>query len=320
MGLLRFLLALSVIITHSTTIFGIKLVGGEVAVQTFFVISGFYMGLILKEKYTGKNSSYSLFITNRLLRLYPIYWVILIISVSLSVVAYIKFGPHASEKISDLTTSIKNGAMSLPMLIWYCFTSIFLFFQDTLIYLGISSGHHAYFVKDFHVPPGPLSRFLFVPQAWTLGLELSFYLLAPFLTKRSNFVLLIILIISILIRITLYHFGYQNDPWTYRFFPSELAFFLIGIFSYRFYAVIKTSEKVIIKKIQPYCLPCSVLLTIIYQWTDTSICRYFYPVLIACLIPFMFNYLKNNKYDIWIGELSYPMYISHITVQCEIYT
>jgi hypothetical protein len=33
----------------------------------------------------------------------------------------------------------------------------------------------------------------------------------------------------------MYQNGFNYDPWTYRFFPFEISFFVIGIFSFRFY-------------------------------------------------------------------------------------
>ncbi|MCF8321913.1 MAG: acyltransferase family protein [Flavobacterium sp.] len=81
MGFLRFILAISVVLAHSSSIYGFGLVGGKTAVQAFYIISGFYMTLILNEKYIGNNNSYKLFITNRFLRLYPIYWIILLLTV-----------------------------------------------------------------------------------------------------------------------------------------------------------------------------------------------------------------------------------------------
>ncbi len=72
MGILRILLAISVVLAHSSSIFGFSLVGGQIAVQAFYIISGFYMALILNEKYIGANNSYKLFISNRFLRLYQI--------------------------------------------------------------------------------------------------------------------------------------------------------------------------------------------------------------------------------------------------------
>jgi peptidoglycan/LPS O-acetylase OafA/YrhL len=80
MGLLRFLLAVSVILNHAGLLYGFGFVGGSTAVEAFFIISGFYITLILNEKYIKANNSYKLFITNRFLRLYPFYWIVLILS------------------------------------------------------------------------------------------------------------------------------------------------------------------------------------------------------------------------------------------------
>ena len=76
MGTLRFLLALSVAYGHLTKLPSFP--SSDVAVQSFFVISGFYMALVLNEKYGL--GSYWLFISNRLLRLWPAYAAVLILS------------------------------------------------------------------------------------------------------------------------------------------------------------------------------------------------------------------------------------------------
>src|SRR3954451_14766869 len=80
MGSLRLYLALSVVLAH----FGIPLgfPTSDVAVQSFFVISGFYMALVLNEKYGP--GCYWLFISNRLLRLWPTYAVVLVLSFAIA--------------------------------------------------------------------------------------------------------------------------------------------------------------------------------------------------------------------------------------------
>ena len=78
MGAIRILLAIIVLLNHSG--FLLNVFDAGLAVETFFIVSGFYMALILNEKYIGKNNSYKLFISNRFLKLYPIYWVVLVLS------------------------------------------------------------------------------------------------------------------------------------------------------------------------------------------------------------------------------------------------
>ena len=54
MGLLRIVLALSVLLEHAMAWHGYRMLGGPLAVQCFFIISGFYMGLVLNEKYAAQ--------------------------------------------------------------------------------------------------------------------------------------------------------------------------------------------------------------------------------------------------------------------------
>lgn len=73
MGTLRLLLALAVVLFHSGPFVftGSDWVGGIVAVEGFFVVSGFYMALVLHQRYGGRLRD---FYANRLLRLFPLYW------------------------------------------------------------------------------------------------------------------------------------------------------------------------------------------------------------------------------------------------------
>ena len=55
------------------------------------MISGFYMAMILTEKYCGPGS-YRLFLTNRFLRIYPIYWITLGLSIFAWMICYLLTG------------------------------------------------------------------------------------------------------------------------------------------------------------------------------------------------------------------------------------
>jgi peptidoglycan/LPS O-acetylase OafA/YrhL len=89
MGILRFLLALAVIASHANGIgiplphekpypsWAIFMVDGRQAVALFFIISGFYMAMVLNTKY--QNSTLK-FYGNRFLRLWPTYIIILVLA------------------------------------------------------------------------------------------------------------------------------------------------------------------------------------------------------------------------------------------------
>ena len=72
MGILRLLFALSVVFTHLDLRF---LVGGRIAVELFFMTSGYLIaGIISSNKYSSRKN----FILSRLVRIYPIYFITLI--------------------------------------------------------------------------------------------------------------------------------------------------------------------------------------------------------------------------------------------------
>ncbi|KUJ56461.1 acyltransferase family protein [Chryseobacterium aquaticum] len=312
MGLLRFLLALSVVIAHSESIFGIKMVGGQLAVQAFFMISGFYMTLILNEKYIGSNGSYKLFISNRLLRLYPIYWVVLILTILFSFYCFFTTGGHNFARLSSYKEYYQD--MHPFSLIFLILTNVFLVFQDLVMFLGIDlNSGNLFFTSDFTKTNPPLWNFLLITQAWTIGIEIMFYLIAPFLVRRKVITILIIIFSSLLLRCYLY-FGLnlQHDPWTYRFFPAELAFFLFGTIAYHVYKNYqnKNINEVLLKLIWI----AVIIFTVFYSQLEFRFKEYLYLFVFFAALPFIFILSKKWKKDAVIGELSYPIYISHILV------
>ncbi len=311
MGTLRFILAISVVLAHSSSILGLSLVGGQIAVQAFYIISGFYMSLVLNEKYIGVNNSYKLFITNRLLRLYPIYWVVFLLTVSYSIAICIySKGVYAG----GLTIYIDYwDSMNIGSFIFLLFTNLFLFLQDTVMFLGLeTSTGYLYFTSNFQETSPPLYKFLICPQAWTIGIEIAFYLIAPFIVRRKLKTIIVFIMMSLLVRFFLYQYSLEKDPWSYRFFPTELAFFLLGIVSYHIYINLRKIE------IESFYLKIiwSAILIFTFFYDSLSIPGkgYIYLFAFSICLPFVFILTKNWKEDSYIGELSYPIYISHIFV------
>jgi peptidoglycan/LPS O-acetylase OafA/YrhL len=94
MGLVRLLLALAVVAAHAGPPGGVawlEMTGGPASVQCFYVISGFYMALILNEKYVGPGS-YGVFVRSRLWRLLPMFFVVLAATLLLGWVLHAGFG------------------------------------------------------------------------------------------------------------------------------------------------------------------------------------------------------------------------------------
>ena len=323
MGLLRFLLALSVVAAHAGPIFGLEFVGPQLAVQSFYIISGFYMSLVLNEKYIGANNSYRLFITNRLIRLYPIYFTVLI----LTILAFVAVGVVKKQPVTifEHYQEIKTNFFTLAYLV---IAHLIIFGQDAAMFLGITAGSgNLFFTTDFMHSHPPVFSFLFIPQAWTLALELSFYAIAPFIVRKNYKLAVTIIILSALVRLYLYNVQHlDHDPWTYRFFPNEIMFFLLGYLSYQTYLKIKTIN--IHRNISITIFAGMALFTCIFSFLPSfqpagspfSISEISYLAAVTIAIPFLFNFLKKNSLDNKIGELSYPLYICHylISMMCQV--
>ena len=80
MGIIRFLLACSVVIAHAHQSISIPILNAGACVETFFIISGFYMALVLETKYHSDRRAFWL---NRWFRIAPTYYMILLASLAI---------------------------------------------------------------------------------------------------------------------------------------------------------------------------------------------------------------------------------------------
>lgn len=313
MGFLRLFLALSVVNFHG--MMGLPLLGGALAVQAFFMISGFYMALVLNEKYPVGRQGYVDFILNRILRIFPSYFLVILLTVVLLFCGYLYYG--------ELEGALHLWLQNWSEFDWYAkayllFTHISLLGQDTYLFLGLDGQGGFLFDENFNAHRNEFANFMLMPQAWSLSLELYFYLLAPFLVRRPAVQLAWIIVGSIVIRLGLiYWFGWSDDPWNYRFFPSELAIFLCGSLSYRIYRLVQNGEMTLMAwglwGATGFAAGVSLLVNQ-YQGGGASLPGTGFVVSVLLALPFLFKVSLNWKFDRLIGELSYPVYLTHMMV------
>jgi len=303
MGTLRIILASAVLMVHAGSFFRFNITGGgQVAVQLFYIISGFYMSLVLNEVYDGPGSTRRFF-ASRLLRLLPVYWVVAVGGVAVHALAYCFTGDRFIQQF--------DGGLGPGMTAWVVFSNTFLFGLDWLHFTDLV-------VPGLH--PEPL-----IMPAWTVGLEMTFYVLSPWIVRRRIWVLAALLTASAGARVYAFAaFGAVADPtggtaWSYRFFPFELAQFMLGAVGYRLY---KRIEHGAAAPWFGWSLIPAVLLFQLIQKTVTlgfpgnsvalaTLWAIFY-LYAAAAIPFLFRETRKNRTDQELGELSYPLYMVHV--------
>lgn len=292
MGLLRVMLAISVFMAHSsgtgipTAFIGF---GGPSSVEIFFIISGIFIARILDKSYASVKNFY----INRALRIYPIYFIVAVIVLFRSI----------------LIPELRDELYHYPLLalIIGAIANFTFFGSDWLMFLRLSDNNLSF--GNFNDSDFPLWHMLLVPQSWSLGVEISFYLVAPFLCKISTKKLVIFAAFLFLVRGYFFIFGLNTDPWTYRFFPFELPLFIIGILLYRikkhFIFMPKISNRHLYLVLVISYLSFSVTTNLF------SLPRGIQFILITLLTCTVFLSSEENAIDRKIGDYSYPIYICH---------
>jgi peptidoglycan/LPS O-acetylase OafA/YrhL len=311
LGTLRLVLALSVAYGHAGLSMGFPLISGDTAVQAFYAVSGFYMALVLNEKYRQDNSSYWLFISNRFIRLFPAYAIVLAGTLLLALTL---------QQVSGRLLPFVAYWQSIPRLglldaIYLIGSQLLILGQELYLFLTLQNGT-LWFQPDFQADPYPLHQLLVNPPAWTLGVEFCFYLVAPFIVRRPAGAIATVLFGSLAVRLGLqFAFGWQGDPWSYRFFPSELAVFLVGAIGYRVYRSPSIASDRGLAGLFVFCgvaTAAALLINRFDGWPRAASVAVLLGIFLA--IPALFRHTRAKAVDRYLGELSYPVYICHFLV------
>ena len=282
MGTIRFLLAFAVVGAHVGSLPLAIPLGGDTAVQSFYIISGFLIALVWDNKYATQPNGLFLFYTNRAARIYYLYWVVLVISILVALIT-----KYLTKDYPGFFTSPPRG-----LLLYEIFTNFFIFGSSQAFWLGFDGS--LYFTMDYTSSPYPVWRTMTLGPAWTLELELTFYLLAPFLVRRNLRLLVGIVAASFAARLAWYAMGYEKDPWTYRFFPFEIGLFVLGIITYRVWQILAWQPD------RRFFMRCSLWwwhLLCFSPWEDRTRLVFVFLLPFAALLPYIFALTRTWKVD-----------------------
>ena len=308
MGILRVIFALSVVIEHIHALPQRFLLGGRLAVELFFIISGFYMALVLNTKYLKSSNGIRAFFAARALRIFPIYWMILFLTLVASAGSFLlRSNWGALQPFSEYKNTLPVGPM-----IGFILANVIIIGQDVLLFLGFDQNMNiepVWQASNNNVFP---YDFMMVPQMWSVSLELMFYAIAPFILKRSRIKFLIfVFLASCTLKAILILGPGASSPWDYRFFPAELCYFLGGALACHAYlnGRLTSASKLLSKAI----LGSWMIGIIIYPlFPNRQVIDIFYLVAMMLSVPSIFKLTKNSSLDSAIGELSYPIYLVHL--------
>ena len=195
MGILRFFLAVFVLLSHA----GVRVQGlnpGVVAVFVFYAISGYVMATLIQRHYALPTKTLH-FYGDRLLRIYPQY---AFYAMAAAVWLFTLGDPTSFLAADPSALEWANNLLIVPL--------------NFFMYNGAD-------------------RFTLVPPAWSLGAELAFYALAPWLWRAWRGAL-VLGALSLTVEVLAWHGVVQSDWWGYRLLPGVLWVFLLGMAVHRY--------------------------------------------------------------------------------------
>lgn len=303
MGLFRLLLALAVVVDHSDTFLKSHTLPGAFAVETFFVISRFYMALILDRKYRFSGGT-AAFYQQRYLRLYPMYAVAVLTTLAVCGVYTLLL----NRPMGRLVAWMEHGSQLDPLSLFFLLASqATLIGIDVVVNCGLAGSPMSLHLSPFWQSESfPSLRFIVVPASWSLSVEILFYLFAPLLVRRRVWVLGVLVGASLSLRQIS---GILVGPLK---FPASLGFFLMGALAFRLLPLARTW--VAGRNWLRWITAGGVLLGIFAYKAIPLPDAVRYPLFIGFIslaIPILFAATERARFDRTIGEISYPLYLLH---------
>jgi len=312
MGVFRLILAAAVVIAHSAPVPWLPLVNGGLAVKLFFMVSGFYMALILSGKYHCPKGIW-LFYSNRFLRIFPIYWLVLVLELLLEWNwPALAANGGALGLHRDVLHSAGPGALVALLA-----SEVGLLGNEVFSLLGWLPGH-GWEVWSSNASEASLRgwKVIFMPHAWTLGCEVAFYLVAPWMNRWRTQWLILLVVCNILIALFLNHLvdprlaEVMCDYWA----PLQMGFFASGMLAWRM--LVWCPHLFAGKKAGGLIIGLASVtfgFDLLSHMSNRGSLGLLFLVT-ALGIPALFQATRSIRWDRLVGDLSYPVYLCHLLV------
>lgn len=292
MGALRLLMAMWVAAAHGAiasvaTVFP----SPTTAVLVFFAISGFLMTTVLSGPQSGR--WISTFYLSRALRIFPLYWLILAVTIACDLTGALNiglgFGTVGSPVANIQDQWAGAGPLAKTIIVLSNITTVG---QDILRQVAYVPATGAFALA---APVGAMQGLSFniIGQAWSLGPEVLFYAAAPFLVRRPGLVIAATVALAAL--------QYTHFSVYLHFFPPFMAGAPLAHVGARNHSLLARAAMI-----------AALVLALLTTMSITSPAGRIVVVVLILAVPLLA--MMRSRVDTFLGDMSYPLYISHFLV------
>jgi peptidoglycan/LPS O-acetylase OafA/YrhL len=286
LGAIRLFLACGVLFWHmwfgvlthlgltATASWWLNIIGGR-AVIFFYVVSGFLISYALHEKYPSTAIGTLAFYRSRFLRIFPLWWAMLAICLVINIPPWP--GPHSP---------------------WVLAPAVLLLGTDWIVpFWSYPEQYWGTFPQGLGI-------------GWTLGAELTFYLIAPYVLRSWKLALALFALSAATragVALTVPISAGTYVIWSYFFFPATLMFFLLGHFANMLRQSLPLRNTISI---------ATLALALFLSWIEPRVpvdrfASYASCVCFAAALPGIFAATKDSRILNFLGDLTYPLYLTH---------
>jgi peptidoglycan/LPS O-acetylase OafA/YrhL len=249
---------------------------GAHAVTGFYIVSGFLMTKVINEVYLGDKGRLR-YLINRVLRIYPLYLLIL----TVTLICVFIFPEYF--KVYSLIRLPTNANE------WFSNLTLFRLTDSATI---------------------------LIPPAWSLYVEVVFYMIIAFI-GRSQMVIFLWFIISVFYTVWMVENNYSFGD---RYYPLTAASLFFSAGAVIYFIIDKNRSTIYLDKIPKKVIFIIFALFIVFpllvgswgggrHWLGyygaSAIFLFLFSVLVAK------KQLKGSHYDDYMGDLAYPIFLTH---------
>jgi len=206
------------------------------------------------------------------------------------------------------------GTLPASALAIAAITNVTVIGQDWIWFMGFAPEGISWSATQLD-PARNGASFLINHPTFTVAIEATFYIVSPFIVRRSAWLAIGLAAAGFAYHIAIYLAGLDRYMWSYHFVASGAYFYFLGVCAYKAYAALgRLPPDWPLGRLLARLEPALFALALgggLLAWNVMRAPSLSMALILAAVLPLLFRRMRRNALDRKIGELSYGVYLIH---------